>query len=45
VYFILIRFGGFNEGLEKATKTKEEGGEGRAEVFWEWCERVTGEFV
>lgn len=29
--------GVYNEGLEKATKPKESGGEGKAERLWEAC--------
>ncbi|MCJ1384724.1 hypothetical protein MMC17_007842 [Xylographa soralifera] len=39
------RLGPIPEHIQKAMKTRAEGGTGNAARFWSWCERETMEFV
>lgn len=39
------RIGTYNSALRKAVLSKEQGGDGTAERFLEWCERETREYM
>lgn len=38
------RVGTFRADIAEAIKTKAEGGTGKAEAFWDWCERESAAF-
>jgi len=39
------REGGVRRDVQDGTKTKTEGGSGKADILWEWCEKETGRFA
>jgi retinol dehydrogenase-12 len=36
---------GVKKDREESLKTKDQGGSGKAEMFWSWCERECGKFA
>lgn len=39
------QFSSFRSDILQATKTKEEGGTGKAADFFDWCDKFTAEFA
>lgn len=39
------RLSGFRSDIAPALKIKEEGGNGNAAKFWEWCDKETAQYA